>query len=200
MRKPRDGEDTRARVLQAAEELFAEKGFSGASLALISQRCGISDGLILHHFQSKQNLYRQVLEALAGRYTRELFQASGGAASPQEMMQQALAASFNCWKQDSAYQRISLWAYLEGETGLADQEAALTVELVRQVGRLQEQGLVSARYTPMVFLTMIIGPIHFWLRYRDHFKDILNLPEPAAELDRLFLDQLVTLVGDMARR
>jgi TetR/AcrR family transcriptional regulator len=200
MRKPRDGEDTRARVLQAAQELFAEKGFSGTSLALISQRCGISDGLILHHFQSKKNLYRQVLETLAGRYTQELVQPQGEAASPQEMMQQTLAASFNFWKQDSAYQRISLWAYLEGETELADQEAALTVELVQQVKRLQEQGLIGARYTPMIFLTMVIGPIHFWLRYRDHFKAILNLSEPSADLDQLFLSQLVTLVNDMARR
>lgn len=200
MRKPRDGEDTRGRVLQAAQELFAEKGFSGTSLALISQRCGISDGLILHHFQSKKNLYRQVLETLAGRYTQALLPAQGEAASPQEMMQQTLAASFNFWKQDSAYQRISLWAYLEGETELADQEAALAVELVRQVSRLQEQGLIAARYTPMVFLTMVIGPIHFWLRYRDHFKAILNLSEPTAELDALFLSQLITLVGDMARR
>ena len=61
MRKPRDGEDTRERVLAAAGELFAECGFAGTSLAAISKRCGISDGLILHHFQTKEALYRQVL-------------------------------------------------------------------------------------------------------------------------------------------
>ena len=177
MRKQRDAEDTRERVLAAARELFAERGFSGTPLALISQKSGISDGLILHHFQTKENLYRQVLEDLAGRYTRELVQAQFTAASPAEAMQQILAASFNFWRNDTAYQRISLWASLEGRTELADQETALTAALVRQVEALQTQDLIDTRFSPMVFLTMIIGPIHFWLRYRDQFKTILNLSD-----------------------
>ncbi len=126
MRKQRDGADTKERVLSAAQELFAEKGFSGTSLADISQKCGISDGLILHHFQSKKKLYHQVLENLAERYTLALVRAKEAATSPEGMMQQTLAASFNFWKQDSAYQRISLWAYLEGQTEIAEKEAALT--------------------------------------------------------------------------
>jgi hypothetical protein len=47
MRKPRDAEDTVERVLEAAQTLFAEKGFAGTSLAMISEKCGISDGLII---------------------------------------------------------------------------------------------------------------------------------------------------------
>ena len=95
MRKQRDGGDTKQRVLSAAQELFAAKGFSGTSLADISQRCGISDGLIIHHFQSKKNLYRQVLENLAEQYTQVLVGAKEAATSPLEMMQQTLTISFN---------------------------------------------------------------------------------------------------------
>ena len=200
MRKQRDGEDTRERVLAAAGELFAQRGFAGTSLALISKNCGISDGLILHHFQTKENLYRQVLELLAGRYTHALVQARKSAGSPAEVMQQTLAASFNFWKHDTAYQRISLWASLEGRTQLADQEAALTADLVREVQDLQSQGLIDDRFTPMVFLTLIIGPIHFWLRYRDQFKTILNLSDPPDALDELFLEQLTGLVKEMSQK
>jgi AcrR family transcriptional regulator len=194
LRKPRDGQDTRQRVLAAAQELFAAKGFAGTSLADITQKCGISDGLILHHFQSKKNLYRQVLENLAEQYTQSLLQAKEAATSPAEMMQQTLAASFNFWKQDAAYQRISLWAYLEGQTEFAEKEAALTAGLVREVKNLQEQGLLDNRFSPMVFLTLIIGPIHFWLRYREQFKAILNLSETSDDLDQLFFGQLIQLV------
>ena len=198
MRKQRNAEDTRERVLTAARELFAERGFSGTPLALIAHRSGISDGLILHHFQTKENLYRQVLEDLAGRYSRELVQANTSAGSPAEAMQQTLATSFNFWKNDTAYQRISLWAYLEGRTELAEQETALTAGLVRQVEALQTQGLVDTRYSPIVFLTMIIGPIHFWLRYRNQYKTILALPESPDELDNFFLKQLTELVNEMS--
>jgi TetR/AcrR family transcriptional regulator len=200
LRKQRDGGDTKQRVLSAAQELFAAKGFSGTSLADISRRCGISDGLILHHYQSKKNLYRQVLESLAEQYTRNLVQAKESATSPQEMMQQTLTASFDFWKKDLAYQRISLWAYLEGQTELAEKEAYLTAGLFQEVKRLQEQGLMDDRFSPVVCLTLIIGPIHFWLRYREQFKVILNLPETSDELDQLFLGQLIQLVMEMSQK
>ena len=200
MRKPRDGHDTKQRVLSAAQELFAARGFSGTSLADISHRCGISDGLILHHFRSKRNLYRQVLENLAEQYTQVLVDAKEAASSPGEMVQQTLTASFNFWKQDSTYQRISLWAYLEGQTELAEKEAQLTAGLFQEVQRLQEKGILDNRFSPVVFLTLIIGPIHFWLRYREQFRTILNLSETSDELDQLFIEQLIQLIMEMSRK
>ena len=68
MRKERDGASTKTVVLKAARQAFAARGFAGTSLAMISQACGISDGLILHHFKSKENLYRMVQEDLAAEY------------------------------------------------------------------------------------------------------------------------------------
>lgn len=200
MRKHRDGEDTRERVLAAATELFAEGGFAGTSLAAISKKCGISDGLILHHFQTKEGLYRQVLEEISGRYAQALVQARNSAGSPAEGMQQTLAAAFNFWKHDRTYQRISQWAALEGRGELSQQEAGLTAGLAREVEQLQGQGLIDLRYSPMVFLTMIIGPIHFWLRYRDQFKASLNLSDSPEAMDELFLEQLTYLVKEMSQK
>jgi AcrR family transcriptional regulator len=200
MRKQRDGEDTKRRVLSAAQALFAEKGFSGTSLGDISLRCGISDGLILHHFHSKKNLYHQVQENLAEQYTQVLVQAKEATTSPLEMMQRTLAASFNFWKQDSAYQRISLWAYLEGQTEFSEKEASLTAGLAQVVKQLQNQGFLDDRFSPVVVLTLIIGPIHFWLRYRDQFKRALHLDEASDDLDQLFLDQLIQLITEMSRK
>ena len=199
MRKQRDGEDTRERVLQAAAEQFAQHGFAGTSLAAISRACGISDGLILHHFQTKEGLYRQVLEEMARRYGQALVQARNSAGSPAEGMQVTLAAAFHFWKNDRTYQRISQWAELEGRSELAGQEAGLTAALVREVEQLQQQGLIDTRYSPMIFLTMLIGPIHFWLRYRDQFKTSLDLSDSPEALDELFLEQLTGLVKEMSQ-
>jgi TetR/AcrR family transcriptional regulator len=164
MRKPRDGADTRERVLTAAETLFADKGFSGTSLNDISKASGISSGLILHHFQSKQHLYTQVLENLSTRYGQELTRAGSAAENPAAMMEQTLAAAFNFWKRDRAYYRISTWADLEGQTELSEKEMAMTAALAREVTRLQAMGVIDDRYQPVFILTMVIGPIHFWVR------------------------------------
>ncbi len=194
MRKSRDGEDTQQRVLAAAQEQFAKHGFSGTSLAAISQQSGISEGLILYHFQNKRNLYQQVLETLADQYTEVLIHARDSAISPLEMMTQTLKASFNFWKQDFDYQRISLWAYLEGEEKYIEKEAALTAGLAQSVVELQKQGLLDDSLSAPVLLTMIIGPIHYWLRYREQFKEALHLPDTLGELDELFINQLTKFV------
>jgi len=200
MRKPRDGEDTRERVLKAAGEQFARHGFAGTSLAAISRACGISDGLILHHFQTKEGLYRQVLDEMSGRYAQALAQARQSAGSPAEAMRVTLAAAFDFWKHDHTYQRISQWAELEGRGELSQQEAGLTAALAREVEQLQQQGLIDRRYSPVVFLTLIIGPVHFWLRYRDQFKASLALPDPPDAMDELFLQQLTGLVEEMSKK
>jgi hypothetical protein len=115
-------------------------------------------------------------------------------------MQRTLEAAFNFWKNDRTYQRISQWAALEGRTELSQQEAALTAGLVREVEQLQGQGLIDRRFAPIVFLTMIIGPIQFWLRYRDQFKAILDLSDSPEALDELFLGQLTGLVKEMSQK
>ncbi len=197
MRKPRDGEETKERVLAAAQTLFAKNGFAGTSLAMISQESGISEGLILHHYQSKKNLYRQVLENLADHYAQELMLGKEWMAHPEEMFRQSLSTVFQFWKRDSAYERLSLWAYLEGQTEFSEKEAALTAGLVRAVSQLQAQGRVDKNIHPIVFLTVIIGSIHFWNRYRDSYQAALNLSETPEELDALFLDQFIVLIQKM---
>lgn len=197
MRKPRDGEETKERVLAAAQTLFAKNGFAGTSLAMISQESGISEGLILHHYQSKKNLYRQVLENLTDHYAQELMLGKEWMAHPEEMFRQSLSTVFQFWKRDSAYERLSLWAYLEGQTEFSEKEAALTAGLVQAVGQLQAQGRVDQNIHPIVFLTAIIGSIHFWNRYRDSYQAALNLSETPEELDALFLDQFIVLIQKM---
>jgi AcrR family transcriptional regulator len=53
-------EDTRERVLAAAAELFAERGFRGATMRAIAGRAGTNLASAHYHFGSKQRLYREV--------------------------------------------------------------------------------------------------------------------------------------------
>lgn len=63
-------EETRARILEAAAECFAQQGYEAASVADICERAGVSKGAFYHHFPSKQDLFMALLndwlEALDG--------------------------------------------------------------------------------------------------------------------------------------
>src|SRR5688572_24173850 len=52
----------RQQILEAALTEFAEKGFQEASLAAIARRLGVTAPLVLYHFGSKANLWREALE------------------------------------------------------------------------------------------------------------------------------------------
>lgn len=56
------GDESRRRILDAAEELFAERGFDRTSFVDISARSGISRGSIPWHFKNKDGLVMAVLE------------------------------------------------------------------------------------------------------------------------------------------
>ncbi len=57
------GEDRRARIVQAALEVIAERGYRGASLAAVAERVGITQQGLLHHFPTKEALLIATLEA-----------------------------------------------------------------------------------------------------------------------------------------
>lgn len=52
---------TKARLLEAAGEEFAEKGFEGATIRSISQRAGANLAAINYHFGDKEHLYEAAL-------------------------------------------------------------------------------------------------------------------------------------------
>lgn len=60
--KGRDAERSRGSILAAAEALFAARGFDGVSLGEIAAAAGLSRGAPSYFFNSKEQLYRAVLE------------------------------------------------------------------------------------------------------------------------------------------
>ncbi len=61
MRKQQRSEETRARLLEAAEACFSESGYDGAGVAKICRRAGVSKGAFYHHFQTKQAIFLELL-------------------------------------------------------------------------------------------------------------------------------------------
>ena len=57
---------TSDRILDAAEDLFAEKGYSATSLGDVADRVGIRSPSLYNHFKNKEALYEAVLERLLG--------------------------------------------------------------------------------------------------------------------------------------
>ncbi len=57
--------ETRARVLESALLLFAERGFYGTSIASIVKELGLTKQALLHYFPTKEKLYGEVLRGIS---------------------------------------------------------------------------------------------------------------------------------------
>ncbi|WP_244242502.1 TetR/AcrR family transcriptional regulator [Nocardioides seonyuensis] len=65
----------RARLLEATVDLLVERGFTGTSTTLVSERAGVSRGAQLHHFPTKNDLVVAAVEHLTELRAAELAEA-----------------------------------------------------------------------------------------------------------------------------
>jgi AcrR family transcriptional regulator len=56
------GADTRAEILAAARQLFADRGFDRTTMRVIARRAGVDPSLISHYFESKEALFLEAVE------------------------------------------------------------------------------------------------------------------------------------------
>ena len=71
--------DTHQRLLDIAEQLFAERGFYGVSIAAIASEVGLTKQGLLHYFNSKEKLYGAIVQRISDDFQdhqREALQAS----------------------------------------------------------------------------------------------------------------------------
>ncbi|MGG4103194.1 TetR/AcrR family transcriptional regulator [Paenibacillus lautus] len=72
MRVVKKAEERRNEILDAADELFGQKGFDGTSTNDILEKVGIARGTLYHHFKSKED----IMDALIDRYSDGLLDAA----------------------------------------------------------------------------------------------------------------------------
>src|ERR1700722_1598595 len=60
-----DGVKARGRLLDAAESLFAERGFYGVTTRQVADAAGVDVALIYYHFKNKSSLFDGVFERRA---------------------------------------------------------------------------------------------------------------------------------------
>jgi AcrR family transcriptional regulator len=92
-------ENTRARLMDAAAQVFAEVGLEGASVEAICDRAGFTRGAFYSNFESKDELFLDLASAVAEQRLASVrtrideFVASGvlrGGADPIELVQQVM--------------------------------------------------------------------------------------------------------------
>ncbi len=73
-KRERNPEETRRRILDAAEAEFARKGYDGTRLRDVALAVGVHHALLHHYFKDKEGLFRAVLERAIGSVSSKAFE------------------------------------------------------------------------------------------------------------------------------
>ena len=88
----RDPAEKQSRILAAAQRLFVERGFAATTTADIARAAEVSEGIVFHHFESKEGLLVAVAAAYGRGLAEAMFaseQSQTGAPATEEMLRAA---------------------------------------------------------------------------------------------------------------
>jgi AcrR family transcriptional regulator len=124
---------TRAALIAAGRELFAERGYAAVGTEEIVQAAGLTRGALYHHFAGKRELFEAVYEQIEGEVSERIAADALGGPDPLEALR-AGGRSFLEHCLEPEVQRIVL----------LDAPAVLGWERWREIGARYGLGLIEA--------------------------------------------------------
>ena len=199
----RKGERTAARILDAAEALFAERGYEGTTLRDVAARVGLRTPSLYNHFASKESLYAAVLERGIGPVLEILSESvdSGSEAFPDssaivERMMELLSQRPNL-------PRLVLHETLAGGQRLTPMLRDWIAPIFARAHEMVEAGPAAERWgadrVPQLVLAMyhvVVGYFTIAPLYRDLNGQDLLTEEALAKQTRFLTDLVANLFSE----
>src|SRR3954466_9302589 len=155
-------------IERAATEVFAEHGYANASIEEIARRSGVSAPVVYDHFESKQDLYKRLLE----RHQQELLELwrvqLAGDAPPEPRIRRALEAWFEYIEAHPAW----LMVFRDAPPELADFHREIRARGLESLSPLTAREGIADRPPEVeiateLFRSAVAGVAIWWLDNRD---------------------------------
>jgi len=193
---------TRQNIVRAATDLFAEKGFDGASVRAIVTKARVNQAAINYHFKGKDGLYLEVLKSAVEAFTRDDADAGKHDALPREealrsFVHQQLRPLL-ARDEMSRYIRIFAWESVRPSKVLRQFMASNAAPFMTRAVDLVRRFLPphASDQDALCGAIWLMGQCSVFVRNREHFTQ----PPFGLKLDDAFVDRLTDLVTGLALR
>ena len=200
----RDAERTKARILEAATDLFTRLGPGATSIDDISTKAGVNRGLLHHYFRTKDALFDQVLVRPLTSFLEshvEFLQARPDL----EGLCSATRSFFRFLGRHPELVRLLAWTLamrriLLGEGAQLELTRALMTRLVHRIEQAQAAGALRKELSAPHLLVTIVDLCVSWHLSADDWAAKLGWSSrPRPDIDEERLDAIVDVVAAAAR-
>jgi AcrR family transcriptional regulator len=132
---------SRHQILDAAERLFAARGFARATIKDIGREAGLNSALLYYYFADKDQLYREVLRRFVSRLVARTMSELTAAGSPDARLRALLTAQAELLLANPHFPRLMVRELAESEGAHAvEQFHLLASTTFRRLCELIEEG------------------------------------------------------------
>lgn len=180
VRSVRDAEVTQQRILDAAEQEFSRHGLNGARMSAIAEGAQVTSATLHYYFETKENLYKAVLQRPVDQVQELLTQQSFDVLSPEDALRQIIRIAIA--NEAANPQRQMLWFQESSQNGGAYFKACNVLTLHEHLLRVLERGMEEGCFRPLkpfLALTHILSVCLFYFTVHENWKHLMP------EIDRL---------------
>jgi AcrR family transcriptional regulator len=153
----RRGTETRGRLLEAAEQVFSDLGYHEASIVKITDAAGVAQGTFYLYFQSKKDVFDELVRDLNRRVRHAMKEASSQGTTRLEAELLGFGAYFRFTSEHTALYRIIRQAEFVSPEMLRyhyDKLAEGYVEALREAKERGEAGEIDPEVTAYALMGM----------------------------------------------
>jgi AcrR family transcriptional regulator len=185
--RSRKGVETRARLIAAAKEVFEQDGFLDARISDIAENAGLSHGSFYHYFESKEEVFREVVAQVDQRLSAPMTNIildPNSPLTPFDRIQEAMQVWLEAYRDEAqimgVIEQVSRFDPEVADSRFERQHIVLE-EVTHSIRSLQRRGLIDQRLDPTI-TAAALGAMtrrfpEAWLVERvidDDFEDVVE--------------------------
>jgi len=142
---------SRDKILDAAEDLFARRGYAGIGMREVAEIAGLGKSSLFHHFKSKAELYAAVVGRILDHLDAQLTGALAAGGDPLARFDRWLDTLIDVLAANPTYPRLLLRSLFEDDeltgAGEEEQHADATIKrMLAAVGHLLREGMEAGQF------------------------------------------------------
>lgn len=187
----------RAEIVQAAAQIFREKGYHATSMQDIADAVHLQKASLYHHITSKQEILLEILNHALDRMTAEIGAVVDSDLSPTEKLRGALRAYTTILIEDRDLASVLLLEYRGLGPKLLAEHIARRDQVDRLWRKMVQAGIDSGEFRPIdpVMTSFALLGVQNWMVTWFHKRGRLSAVQAADGFADLFLQGLLNGSG-----